>query len=107
MKHSLRNALLAGGIAALAIGTLAHSAGFFTNGVPVAGGSQYPSTLPLTGLETIPADTNLLSGLNPASEAITTAQLASASANWSEPRRTTNCGTRRSARWSTAVGCMG
>jgi len=86
MNKSFRNSLIAGGIAALAIGGLGHSAGFFTNGVPVAGGSQYPSTLPLTGNETIPADTNQLSGLNPASEAITTAQLASYGLPWSEPR---------------------
>jgi len=86
MKTSLRNALLAGGIAALVMGGLAHSAGFFTNGVPVAGGTQYPTTLPLTGLETVPADTNLPSGLNPASEAITTGQLASFGLPWSEPR---------------------
>ena len=43
--------------------------GYFTNGVPQATG-------PLTGLETIPVDTNLASGLAPESEAITTAQLA-------------------------------
>lgn len=67
-------------IVALAVGWMAGggdvakrawAAGFFTNGVPVAGGTQYPNTLPLTGNETIPADTNLPSGLNPASEAIT------------------------------------
>lgn len=51
------------------------AAGFFTNGVPPAGGSQYPSTIPLTGNETIPADTNLTQGLNPASEAVSTTQL--------------------------------
>lgn len=62
----------------------ATAAGFLTNGLPVAGGSQYPTTLPLTGLETIPADTNLTGGLNPASEAITTLQL-SASANILNP----------------------
>lgn len=64
------------GVLALVGAENANAAGFFTNGVPVAGGTQYPSTLPLTGNETIPADTNLLSGLNPASEAITTNQLA-------------------------------
>lgn len=67
---------LAGLALALAMTTSASAAGFFTNGVPPAGGTQYPSTLPLTGNETIPADTNLPSGLNPASEAITTTQLA-------------------------------
>lgn len=59
-------------------GRLAYAAGFFTNGVPPAGGSQYPTTMPLTGNETIPADTNLPSGQNPASEAITVKQLAGA-----------------------------
>ncbi len=73
----LRMAALAGG--ALLLGTsLAFSAGFFTNGVPPAGGSQYPTTIPLTGIETIPVDTNLASGLNPASEAVTVNQLIGA-----------------------------
>ena len=62
-------------IAGLGI-TAAQAAGLFTNGVPVAGGAQYPSTIPLTGNETLPADTNLTGGLNPASEAITTAQMS-------------------------------
>lgn len=53
----------------------AYPAGYFTNGVPPAGGTQYPSTIPLTGNETIPADTNLTNGQNPASESITPAQL--------------------------------
>ena len=77
---NLRNKLWAtvfGGLATVAvIATAVHAAGFFTNGVPVAGGTQYPLTLPLTGNETVPADTNLTGGLNPASEAITTNQLA-------------------------------
>lgn len=69
--------LLAGAFAlASAMAAPALGAGFFTNGVPPTGGTQYPTTLPLTGIETIPADTNLGSGINPASEAITTAQLA-------------------------------
>jgi hypothetical protein len=58
------------------VATAAMAAGYFTNGVPVAGGTQYPSTIPLTGNETLPADTNLPSGANPASEAITTLQLS-------------------------------
>lgn len=58
--------------------TAATAAGVFTNGVPPAGGSQYPTTIPLTGNETLPADTNLTSGLNPASEAITVAQISGA-----------------------------
>lgn len=68
-------ALLAGAFA-LALAGPALSAGFLTNGLPVAGGTQFPTTLPLTGNETIPADTNLTQGLNPASEAITTTALA-------------------------------
>lgn len=55
--------------------SVALAAGYFTNGVPPAGGTQYPGTVPLTGNETIPADTNLLAGANPASEAISTALL--------------------------------
>lgn len=67
-----------GGLATVAvIAGAANASGFFTNGVPLAGGTQYPSTLPLTGNETIPADTNLPSGLNPASEAITMASFGS------------------------------
>lgn len=61
--------------AALGVSSLALAAGFFTNGVPPAGGTQYPNTLPLTGNETLPADTNLPSGANPASEAISTGQI--------------------------------
>ena len=67
---------LAAAVVVAGVSSLALAAGFFTNGVPPAGGTQYPSTIPLTGNETIPADTNLLSGQNPASEAITTNQLA-------------------------------
>lgn len=55
----------------------AHAAGLYTNGVPAAGGTQYPSTLPLTGNETLPADTNLTQGLNPASESISVNQIGS------------------------------
>ena len=73
-----RNALAAGALcAAVFVAGGALAAGFFTNGVPPAGGTQYPTTIPLTGIETVPADTNLGSGLNPASEAVTTQQLAS------------------------------
>ena len=69
----LKSLLLAGALAVLALGP-AMSAGFLTNGLPVAG--SVPLTLPLTGAETVPADTNLTQGLNPASEAITLDQLA-------------------------------
>ena len=43
--------------------------GILTNGLPA-------SPLPLTGIELIPVDTQLASGLNPESAAVTTAQLA-------------------------------
>ena len=59
----------------------AWAAGFITNGLPPAGGTQYPSTLPLTGAEQMPADTQLAGGLNPASEAITIGQLTAATAD--------------------------
>jgi hypothetical protein len=68
--------LILGGALSCALATAALAAGLYTNGLPVAGGSQYPTTIPLTGSETIPADTNLASGLNPATEAVTVAQLA-------------------------------
>lgn len=71
-----KHVLMLAGAFALASATAAFAAGMLTNGLPVAGGTQYPSTIPLTGLETIPADTNLTGGLNPASEAITTKQLS-------------------------------
>lgn len=74
MKNAKTLALA--GALCLGFALAASAAGFFTNGVPVAGGTQYPTTIPLTGVETIPADTNLASGLNPASEAITVSQLA-------------------------------
>lgn len=65
-----RNAFLAGLFAAaLLVAGVAHSAGFLTNGLPSA-------SSPLTGIETVPADTNLTGGLNPASEAVTVGQLA-------------------------------
>ena len=67
--------MLAGAIAAAIIAP-AYASGFFTNGVPPAGGTQYPSTIPLTGNEQIPADTELTNGQNPQSEAITVNQLA-------------------------------
>lgn len=67
---------LAGALCLSSVLQPALGAGFFTNGVPPAGGTQYPTTLPLTGNESIPADTNLPSGLNPASESVTTSQIA-------------------------------
>lgn len=78
MTMNKKIAFLAG--ACLLAGSLvADAAGLYTNGVPPAGGTQYPTTIPLTGVETIPADTNLTGGLNPASEAITVTQLNGAS----------------------------
>lgn len=71
-----KNAFFALLAVALATTTTAYGAGFFTNGVPVAGQSPYPSTIPLTGNETIPADTNLSGGTLPQSIAVTTQQLA-------------------------------
>ena len=80
MRSKLLLTTLCGALAAVLLSANdAGAAGFFTNGVPPAGGTQYPNTLPLTGNETIPADTNLPAGLNPASEAITTGQLVGTS----------------------------
>jgi hypothetical protein len=74
MKFS--KTLLAGALASMGVAGIALAAGLYTNGIPQAGGSQYPSTIPLTGNELIPADTQLGGGLNPATEAISTLQLA-------------------------------
>lgn len=63
-------------LAYLLLAGAASAAGQFTNGVPAAGGVQFPSTYPLTGAEALPADTNLPSGTSPQSESITTGQLA-------------------------------
>ena len=77
--ESIRTVLLAGRCSpggALA----AAAAGFLTNGLPVAGGAQFPSTLPLTGNETLqrmqsPQGTGLHW-----SEAVTLSQVGSYSA---------------------------
>lgn len=69
--------LLLAGAFALASALGASAAGLLTNGLPPAGGSQYPTTLPFTGNETLPLDTNLPSGLNPASESATLNQIQS------------------------------
>lgn len=74
MSLMKKSALLIGALV-LATG-VAYAGGFFTNGLPVAGQSPYTTTLPLTGLERIPADTQLSGGASPQSEAITTAQLS-------------------------------
>lgn len=80
MKLSGLAPLLLAGALALAGTTLASAAGLYTNGLPTAGSSQYPFTIPLTGNETIPADTNLTQGQNPATEAITVNQLVGVAA---------------------------
>ena len=71
---------LLGAAGVVVAGGIALAAGFTTNGLPLAGGSQYPGTLPLTGNETISADTNLPNGQNPATVAVTTSQIASLAA---------------------------
>ena len=76
VKLALALALTAG------VAGSALAAGLFTNGLPAA-------TAPLTGNETLPADTNLPQGLNPASEAITLGQLAT----WLRATVTTNTST--------------
>ncbi len=82
-----QNAVIATALVALmASGTGAVASGLFTNGVPNAGGTQYPTTVPLTGNEQLPADTELSNGQNPASEAITTSQLAAFAGSWGDPR---------------------
>lgn len=63
------------GIITAGLLSAALAAGVYTNGMPIAGGATYPTTLPLTGLEQIPADTQIPAGGNPQSEAITTLQL--------------------------------
>lgn len=70
-----RSRLFLAGACLLATFGTASAGGFFTNGLPPAGGTQYPTTIPLTGNETIPADTNLPSGLAPQSESLTVTQL--------------------------------
>lgn len=67
--------MLAGALALAMATSAAVAGGYFTNGVPPAGGTQYPNTIPLTGAETVPADTNLSGGQNPQSEAISVTQL--------------------------------
>lgn len=75
VKLALALALTAGAGSAFA-------AGLYTNGLPAA-------VAPLTGNETLAADTNLPQGLNPATESITLGQLAT----WFRPTVTTNTST--------------
>ena len=75
-----RSGRLAGSILAITmtVSGAAWAAGMFS-GWPFAGGTQYPSTLPLTGNEGLAADTQLPSGLNPASELISVDSLVQGS----------------------------
>src|SRR5215472_15100587 len=75
-RERTKGAVAVAGLGLMLTASLAYAGGFFTNGVPPAGGTQYPSTIPLTGSETIPVDTNLASGRNPQSEAVTVSQIA-------------------------------
>src|ERR1700733_8929414 len=79
----LRGAFRAGALVGALVGAIggANAAGLLTNGLPPAGGTQYPTTIPLTGNELLPADTQLTNGQNPASEAISTQQLAAYASN--------------------------
>ena len=52
------------------------SAGNLTNGLPLAGAAPYQSTIPLTGNELAPFDTQLPGGRQPQSEAVSVSQLA-------------------------------
>lgn len=62
----------ASGVMGLLVVSGAYAAGAF-QGLPVA-------VTPLTGIECIPADTNLTQGLNPATECITSSQVAASDA---------------------------
>ena len=75
MRQKLK---LGAALAGLLIGgaSAAWAAGFLTSNYPLAGNSQYPTTLPLTGNEQAPFDTLLASGQNPQSEAINMNQIA-------------------------------
>lgn len=78
MKFNLKNALVAS-VAAMAIASGAVAGGFYTPGFPLAG--SLPNTLPFTGKELIPADTQLQQGLVPQTEAVSIAQLIGAASS--------------------------
>jgi len=61
---------------ALGMAGFALAGGLYTNGLPQAG--SVPNTLPLTGNELVPADTQLGGGLSPQTESISIKQLAGA-----------------------------
>ncbi len=77
--NKIKILLLAGALALASVAGIAYAGGLYTNGFPVAG--TVPNTLPLTGSELIPADTQLSGGLSPQTEAISTAQLAAMTGN--------------------------
>lgn len=64
----IRTKLFAAIAAAMLVSFAAYAAGTYTNGLPAA-------TLPLTGITTIPGDTNLSGGRNPQTVSITIDQL--------------------------------
>lgn len=70
----LTKSLLVAGAFALAMTGAVLAQGLYTRGFPTAG--SVPLTLPMTGIETIPVDTNLTQGLNPATASFTANQLA-------------------------------
>lgn len=70
--------LLAGGLALLTAVGIAYAGGVYTPGFPQAG--SVANTLPLTGNELIPADTQLPFGLAPQTESISVNQLIGAAA---------------------------
>lgn len=72
---SLSKALLA---IALVVGmgvSGAYASGMLTNGLPQAGVTPYTYTVPLTGNELLPADTQLPNGQMPQSESVSVGQL--------------------------------
>lgn len=70
----MRYMLLAGALALASLAGVAFAGGLYTPGFPQAG--SVPNTLPLTGNELIPADTQLGNGLAPQTESISINQLA-------------------------------
>ena len=80
-KFKSKTATAVGLVLALAAGSAA-AAGLWGNW-PVAGVAPYTYTLPLTGNENIPMDTNLPQGVNPASQVATYAQLLQGTINTS------------------------
>jgi hypothetical protein len=74
-ETGMKKIWLAAVAAVVALAMPALAGGFLTNGLPVAGQAPYASTLPLTGIEQVPADTLRAGGAAPQSEAITVDQI--------------------------------